>query len=87
MRVASISEVISGQKLADQLKVYKETKYLELNHYMELIKQEKKVIEIKVNIPRLAMVILEKGHIAEVQAGTTNSEVEHIKERYKVETL
>lgn len=87
MRVASVSQIATGQEMADQLKVYREAKLLELDFYNKITKSNKKIMEIKINIPRLAMVLLDKGHIGEVQPGTTIKEVDNIKERYKVEIL
>ena len=85
--VASVSEIISGPELFDQLRVYKETQFLESDFYNNITKNNRKIVEFKINVPKLAMIILNKGHIGEVQPGTTIKEVEHIKERYKVEII
>ncbi|NQZ65994.1 MAG: hypothetical protein HRT99_02105 [Mycoplasmatales bacterium] len=85
IKVASISQIASGTLLSDQLSLGGKNYMKELDFYANEIKKEYNVIEIKINIGKLTMCLLQKGHIAEIQAGVISDESNIIKSRYKVE--
>lgn len=85
IKVASIALLSSGQQLADQLSLYDMSNLKSTQFYKDLIGNENKIVEIRFNLPRLAMAVLAKGHIAEVQAGIISDESNTLKQRYKLE--
>ena len=84
LKVASIGVLATGNQLSDQLTLYGHGEINSIPLYKENIDNKKKYIEIKINIPRLAMALLAKGHIAEVQAGIISDESKNIKNRYGI---
>lgn len=85
LKVASVAELATGQKLSDQLSLFGKANLKEKKFYSDLINTEKKIVEIKINIGRLVMALLKKGHISEVQAGEISDESNTISTRYKVD--
>lgn len=85
IKVASVAMLSSGEQLADQLTMYDLSNLKAKNFYKELINREEKIMEVKINLPRLAMALLAKGHIAETQSGIISDESNTIKQRYKLE--
>lgn len=84
LKVASIAQVATGSQLGKQIS--NDIVLKQQDEFISLTKFEKNILEIKVNIPRLVMALLGKGHVAEVQPGVYNNEEKTIKTRYKVET-
>lgn len=87
LKVASVSILANGNTLKDQLILNNYEKFLSTNFYNDLIQKQYKIIEIKINIPRLMMGLLAKGHIAEVQAGIISNEINQIKDRFDLEVI
>ena len=87
LKVASIGVVATGKELEDQLNKHNLQNYFESKFFNSQIKEKRKIVEIKFNIPRLAMALLWKGHIGEVQAGVSNAETNSIKNRYGVKII
>ena len=85
IKVASVSILSNGIQLSDQLSQYGMNQLKSWEFYDNLIKQEEKILEIKINIPRIAMALLAKGHIAEVQAGVISEESNIIRLRHKLD--
>lgn len=85
IEVASVAQIASGIILDDQLSVNSKSEMKALDFYANEIKKEYNVIEIKINIGKLMMSILKKGHITEVQSGIISDESNIIKSRYKIE--
>ena len=86
LKVASIGVLASGKQLSRQLSLYGHSEMASLPLYQKIISDSRKFMEIKINLPRLAMVLLAKGHISEVQAEITSNEAEFIKSHYGIET-
>lgn len=84
LKVASISQVATGAQLGKQIS--NDVILKQQDEFISLTKFEKKILEIKINIPRLIMALLGKGYIAEVQPSVYNSEEKIVKSRYKIET-
>ena len=87
LKVATISLLSGGQQMSDQLKMYNQEAYLKKDFYASLAKDEQKILEIKINFPRLMMALLQKGHIGEVQSNVISKEVKIIAKKYKVEII
>lgn len=87
LKVATIAILASGSTLKDQLMLNNYEKLLLTNFYNDLTKKQYKIIEIKINLPRLMMGLLAKGHIAEVQAGIISNEVTQIKDKFDLEAI
>ncbi|WKX02557.1 hypothetical protein [Candidatus Mycoplasma mahonii] len=87
INVASIAILANGNELEDQLRYYKKMQYLELDFYKKLTKQKFKILEIKIDLYRIMMVILRKGHIGEVQSGVDTKETKTIIEKYKINII
>lgn len=87
IKVATITLLANGHTLKDQLMLYDYEKLLATEFYQDLTKKTYKIIEIKINLPRLMMALLGKGHIAEVQAGIISHEVKQIKEKFDIEVI
>ncbi|WP_127942934.1 MULTISPECIES: hypothetical protein [unclassified Mycoplasma] len=87
IKVATIALTSNGQQLKDQLTLSGQEQFLTNPFYESLVRQSYKVLEIRFNLPRLAMALLGKGHIAEVQGGVISSEARHIREKYQIETI
>ncbi len=87
IKVATVSILASGQDLEDQMKYYNVGPLLEREFYANLATQDYKVMELKINVSKLAMVILRKGHIAEVQAGVHTKETNIMSTKHKVEII
>ena len=87
VNVCSIAVMANGQTLEDQVRYYKVGSILEKDFYSKLAKQEDKVVELKINISKLAMIILKKGHIGEVQAGVVSKETKIISSKNKIEII
>lgn len=85
LKVASIAQVANGELLSDQLSLNNKSYLKENEFYAGEIKNDYNIIEIKINIGRLMMALLKKGHIAEVQPGNISDEAKIISSRYKVE--
>ena len=85
LKVATIAQIANGQLLKDQLSLSNELHLLEKEFYREQTKKEYNVFEVKINVGRMMMALLKKGHIAEVQPGNLSEEVFHISSRYKIE--
>lgn len=85
LKVASVAFLASGDTLKQQLFSYSLEELKAIDFYKKLIEQRKKILEIKINLPRLAMALLGKGHICEVQPGIISNESNIIKQRYKIE--
>ncbi len=87
LKIASIALMANGQQLSDQLGKYNLKEKQAIKFYSDLVKQEYKVIEIKINMPKLMMGLLGKGHIGEVQSGIVSKDVKTVSERYKVDII
>ncbi len=87
VKVATIALLANGDTLKDQLMLYGYENLLGTTFYQDLTKKTYKIIEIKINLPRLMMTLLAKGHIAEVQAGIISNEVKQIKEKFDIEVI
>lgn len=86
IKVASVSVIADGVQLSDQLSQYNLNSIKSQKFYSELMdKNDFKIIEVKINISRLAMALLAKGHIAETQSGVISDESNIIKMRYKLD--
>ena len=85
LKVASVSQLATGQLLADQLSLSNKSNLKELNFYSDEIKRPYNIIEVKIDIGRLMMSLLKKGHISETQPGNISDETKRISARYKVE--
>lgn len=85
IKVASVSVLASGELLKDQLALYDNAQQKAKTFYKDLMGREENIVEIKINLPRLAMALLAKGHIAEVQSGIISDESNSIKQRHKLE--
>lgn len=86
LKVASISELAMGTKLADQLSYYNKSELKQFDYYAEQIKKQYNIFEIKINIGRLVLALLDKGHISEVQPSVETDEKSRIVSRYKIDT-
>lgn len=86
LKVVSIAKIALGKKLGEQLTVFGLGDLKQTSEYGALLKDERTIIEIKINLPRLMMALLGKGHISEVQPGVYSAESKSIKSRYKVQT-
>lgn len=88
LKVGSVGILASGDLISDQLNIYGFNQMLTYDFYDKMSKIDNyKVVEIKINTPRLMMALLAKGHIAEVQAGVLSSEAKVVKEKYGIETI
>ena len=86
IKVGSVSIIADGVQLSDQLSQYSLTSLKAQKFYSELLnKEDNKIIEVKINISRLAMALLAKGHIAETQSGVISDESNIIRMRYKLD--
>lgn len=86
IKVASIAILADGIQLSDQLSQYGYNHIKTKQFYSELMnKKGSKTIEIKINLTRLAMALMAKGHIAETQAGVISEESNIIKTRHKLD--
>ena len=85
LKVASIAQIANGGLLSDQLSLSDKANLKETKFYSDEIKSNFNIIEVKVNIGRLMMALLKKGHISEVQPGNISDESSVIASRYKVE--
>ncbi len=85
LKVASIALLANGIILSDQLSLNNKENLKELDFYADLIKKDENIIEIKINIGKLIMAILKKGHISEVQPGIISDESNIILNKYKIE--
>ena len=87
VNVCSVATLSNGQTLIDQIQQYKVGSLLENAFYNDLAKETHKIVEVKVNVSKLAMIVLRKGHIGEVQAGVLTKETETIADRNKIEII
>ena len=87
LKVGSIAYLTNGPKMLRQLKRYKKFNHSINEFTKNSIASTKSIMEIRINIPRLAMALLGKGHIAETQPGVINSEVKNIKNKYGVKII
>ena len=87
VNVCSVATLSNGQVLEDQIQQYKVGSLLENTFYAELAKEKHKIVEVKINVSKLAMIVLRKGHIGEVQAGVLTKETETIADRNKIEII
>ncbi len=87
IKVASVAILASGQVLEDQIKYYNVGPLMERKFYSNLAKQEHKVMEVKINVPKLAMIVLSKAHISEVQGGVYTKESKTIATKHKIEII
>ncbi len=85
VKVASVSQVVSGLLLEDQLAINHKSYLKESVYYADIIKNNYNIIEIKIDIDKLMLSLLQKGHISEVQAEVTSNESKIIETRYKIE--
>lgn len=85
IKPVQISILANGIQLSDQLDLYDQEKFKARNFYKKLMQEKFKVMEIRINIPRIAMAILGKGHICEVQPGIISDETEIISQKFNVE--
>lgn len=85
IKPVQIGILANGVQLSDQLKLYNQPKYQAYRFYKKLMSEEFKVIEIRINIPRIAMAILGKGHLFEVQPGVISEEAKTIIQKFNVE--
>lgn len=86
LKVASISLLANGITLSDQLSLNNKEYLKEYDFYAKQIKKNDNILEIKINIGKLIMALLQKGHISEVQPGVISEESNMILKRYKVKT-
>lgn len=87
LKVATIALLANGVTLKDQAISYGYEKILTKKFYQALLEKNDQVLEIKINIPRLMMALLAKGHIGEVQAGVWSTESQQIKDKYNIEII
>ena len=85
--VCSVATLANGQVLEDQIKQYNVGSLMENTFYGKLAKEKHKIVEVKINVSKLAMIVLRKGHIGEVQAGVLTKETESIADRNKIEII
>lgn len=85
LKVASIALLASGETLDEQLNEYNLDHLKTNDYYQTHIKQKYNIIEIKINIGRLIMGILQKGHISEVVPGVISDSANLIKDKYKID--
>lgn len=85
LKVASIALLASGETLDDQLSEYNLEELKTNDYYQTHIKKKYNIIEIKINIGRLIMGILQKGHISEVVPGVISDSANMIKDKYKID--
>ena len=85
LKVASIGLLASGEILEDQLMEHNLDTLKTNNFYEKFMKKSYNIVEIKINIGRLMMALLQKGHISEVVPGVVSESSELIKEKYKIE--
>ena len=88
LNVATVAVIATGQTLKDQL----QRSGVQSTFTKKLIQNQinyvdKKIVEIKFNIPKLAMAILNKGHIGETLPGVTSNEAKNINKKYYVKIL
>ena len=88
INVASIAFKLWGDSLVKQL-AKSSTKDIHENLLLKEICENKKYesIEIRINLFKLYMVILKKGHIAEVQPNVLSKEVKNLKSKNMIEAL
>ena len=88
INVASIAFKLWGDSLVNQLSK-NSAKNIHENKLLQRICENKKYesIEIRINLFKLYMVLLKKGHIAEVQPNVLSKEVKNLKSRNMIETL
>ena len=84
-KVASVSKIATGQVLSDQIAFSGKDELKETEFYNKQIKNDYNLIEVKINIGRVAMALLKKGHISEVQPENISDETQVISSRYKIE--
>ena len=82
--VCSVSKLATGDILNDQLSMFGRNSLKEFDYYVKVIKNNYNILEIKIDIGKLIMVMLEKGHISEVIPSVISNEVKTISSRYKV---
>lgn len=88
LKVGSVAILASGDLLRDQTNMHGVNQLLTLGFYDKISKiNDYKIVEIKINISRLMMAILAKGHIAEVQAGALSSAAKVVRDKYGIETI
>ncbi|MCK5945652.1 MAG: hypothetical protein KAG04_00105 [Mycoplasmataceae bacterium] len=87
LKVVSIGVIATGKELQEQLNKNNLKNYFESKFFIKQMKEKRKIIEIKFNVPRLAMAVLWKGHIGEVQSGVVTAETKSIKNRYGVKII
>lgn len=85
LKVASVGILSSGKQLSDQLTLYGLADLAAEKFYANWIKNDTKFLEIKINISRLALALLAKAHIAEVQPGVLTDEADVIESRHNIE--
>lgn len=85
-KIASVGQIATGQILSDQLAMSSKDYLKESNFYMDQIKNDYNIIEIKINIGLTALSLMKKGHISEVQPENISDETKVISTRYKIET-
>lgn len=86
LKTVSVAKLAMGKKLSEQLNTFGLNDLKQHQMYASLIEDERTIIEVKINLPRIMMALLGKGHISEVQPGGNSSEVKSIKTRYKIQT-
>ncbi len=86
LKVASIAKVAMGKKLSEQLSTFGLNDLKQSKTYASLLEDERTIVEVKLNLPRIMMALLGKGHISEVQPGSYSAEAKSIKSRFKIQT-
>ncbi|MCK5866821.1 MAG: hypothetical protein KAG14_00335 [Mycoplasmataceae bacterium] len=84
VNVCSVSRLATGTMLSDQLSMFGKNSLKEFDYYAKMIKSDYNILEVKIDIGKLIMVMLEKGHISEVIPSVISNEAKTISTRYKV---
>lgn len=83
----TVAILASGVQLDDQIALYDKESLRTSKYYLNLIEDKSKIIEIKINVPKLLMALLHKGHISEMQPDVISDESNIISLRHKVEKM
>ncbi|MCK5807191.1 MAG: hypothetical protein KAG91_02230 [Mycoplasmataceae bacterium] len=84
INVCSVSQLATGTILNDQLSIFGKNSFKEFDYYAKIIKSDYNILEVKIDIGKLIMVMLEKGHISEVIPSVISNEAKTISTRYKI---
>ena len=85
--IGSVSILATGDVLKKQLIEYDDDQIMSYEFINNWTQKDIKIIEVKFNLPKLMMALLEKGHISEVTSGVNSNEVQDIKKKYNIQTF